>query len=210
MKFSAAAVILPLLLIPACATQEPVKTARSLPETPDPGGAKKLTGEWVFAMKVGDREVDGKLHFTYEGGSVAGSFTGTGGESTELADIRVSKDEFAWTIPGDRETEVLTGAFASDGTLSGKMALIRKQASGQSPDGGGSSGEGGGTGGQSPSGYGSGGGRHGHHGGGGGHRGNGSRTATWTAVPAPKDSEHDSPKTSNAANRGFGSSLRRA
>jgi hypothetical protein len=201
----------PFLLLSACASQQPVKAARSLPATPDPAGAKKLSGDWVFAMKVGDRDVDGKLHFTDDGGAVAGSFTATGGESIDLADIRVSKDEFAWTIPGDRGTEVLTGAFASDGTLSGKMTFVRKHSSGE-PSGGGSEGEGG-AGGESPgSGYGGGGGgHHGHHGArGSGNRSGGSRTATWTAVPAPKDSEPDSPKPSDAARRGVASDLPRA
>jgi hypothetical protein len=201
MKLFAAGSVL-CLLLSACASQGPVETARSLPETPDPAGAKKLSGEWVFAMKVGDRDVDGKLHFSYDGASVAGSFMATGGESIELADIRVSKNEVAWTIPGERGTEVLTGAFASDGTLSGKMSFERKPGGGEPPNDGGSAGEGRGADGQAPGGYGSGGGRHGHHGGAGGaHRGGGSRTGTWTALPAPKDSEHDSEKPSSAANR---------
>jgi len=37
------------LLLTACASQPPVKAARSLPETPDPAGAKRLSGDWVFA-----------------------------------------------------------------------------------------------------------------------------------------------------------------
>jgi len=200
------------LLLTACASQPPVKAARSLPETPDPAGAKRLSGDWVFAMKVGERDVDGKLRFTYDGCAVAGSFTATGGESTALVDIRVSKDEVAWTIPGDRGTEVLTGAFASDGTLSGKMTFVRKHASGEASDGGASPGEGGASGESPGNGYGGGGGgHHGRHGArGSGNRSGGSRTATWTAVPAPKDSEPDSPKPADAARRGVASDLLRA
>jgi len=197
-----AAAVLSLFLLPACASQEPVKTARSLPETPDPAGAKRLSGDWVFAMKVGDRDVDGRLHFTWDRGAVAGSFTATGGETTELADIRVSKDEFAWTIPGERGTEVLTGAFASDGTLSGRMTFVRKHASGGPPEGRESSDAGAAGGEARGGGNGGGGGRHGHHGGrGGSARNGGSRTATWTAVPAPRDSGADSAKPEDAANR---------
>jgi hypothetical protein len=193
MRIFPAVAILPLLLISACATQEPVKTAKALPETPDPAGAKRLSGDWVFAMKTGDREVDGKLHFSYDGRAVAGSFTAIDGNASELTDIRVSKDQFAWTIPGDRGTEILTGGFATDGTLSGRMAFIRKTREG-SPEGGGSSDGGGGSSGEgSGGGYGggSGGGRHGHHGGG-SRRSGASRSSTWTAVPAPKTSESDS------------------
>jgi hypothetical protein len=202
MRILPAAAILPLFLISACATQEPVKTAKVLPETPDPAGAKRLAGDWVFAMKIGDREVDGKLRFSYDGRAVAGSFTTLDGNASELADIRVSKDQFAWTIPGDRGTEVLTGGFASDGTLSGKMAFVRRTRN-ANPEGGGSSeGGGGSTGEGSGGGYGggSGGGRHGHHGGG-SRQNSGGRTATWTAVPAPKVSEPDS--KSPAAGAGF-------
>ena len=170
-----------------CASTDTTKTARSLPETPDPATANRIAGDWVYAMKNGDREVDGKLHFAWDGTTVSGSFTGLGGKPTDLADLRVWKDQVAWTIPGDRGTQVIVGEFQKDGTLSGKTSFARKARNGEgesTPDSGGS--EGG-----SQGGYGGGGG--GHHGGGGRHGGSRgashsqSPSGTWSAVPVPKD-----------------------
>jgi hypothetical protein len=180
-----------------CASTDTTKTARSLPETPDPATAKRISGDWVYAMKNGDHEVDGKLHFTWDGTTISGSFTGLGGKPTDLADIRVSKDEVAWTIPGDRGAQVVVGEFQKDGTLAGKTSFARKSGTGESGAGEGSSGSGddgtgsgsrGGYGGGGGGGYGGGGGHHGgRHGGQGGSRGNRSPSGTWSAVPVPKD-----------------------
>ena len=182
-----------------CASTDTTKTARSLPETPDPATAKRIAGDWVYAMKSGDREVDGKLHFAWDGTTVSGNFTGLGGKPTDLADVRVWKDQVAWTIPGDRGTQMIVGEFQKDGTLAGKTSFARKARSGEggdsteSPD----SGEGGSQGGNggTSGGYGGGGGGYGggggHHGGGrhGGSRGGShgqSPSGTWSAVPVPK------------------------
>jgi hypothetical protein len=166
-----------LVLISGCASRD---AATGFPETPDPAAARRLAGDWVFTMKTADREIDGRLHFSYDGSFVSGSFTEMGGDVREISDVRVSKDRMAWKIAGDRATEQLTGSFSGDGSLSGQMTLVRKHESGdegneQAPQDGGSRG-----------GYGHGGG-HGRHGGGGGAHRSGERSpAKWTAVPAPK------------------------
>ncbi|HET7452790.1 MAG TPA: hypothetical protein VFL12_08625 [Thermoanaerobaculia bacterium] len=179
-----------------CASTDTTKTARSLPETPDPATAKRIAGDWVYAMKNGDHEVDGKLHFAWDGTTVSGNFTGLGGKPTDLADIRVWKDQVAWAIPGDRGTQVIVGEFQKDGTLAGKTRFARKTRNGEGgdstePDNGGSGdGSQGGSGGGGSGGYVGGGG--GHHEGGrrhGGSRGGShgqSPSGTWSAVPVPK------------------------
>ncbi len=115
--FAAAAFLGLLVLLPGCASRD---ANSSLPETPDPAGARRLAaGDWVFTMKVGDREIDGKLHFSYDSSLLTGSLTDIGGGVRELSDIRVSKDRVAWKIAEDRTTEQIKGSFAEDGSLSG-------------------------------------------------------------------------------------------
>jgi hypothetical protein len=169
-----------------CASTE---KRQPFPDNPDPAGARRLAGDWIFAMKGNDREIDGKLHFAYDGSFVTGSFTEIGGEAQPLSDIRVSKDAMAWKLAGERSVELLAGSFAEDGTLSGTMTRVRKH-----DEGSGSGDERSGTPGDaSSSGYGGHGG-HGRHGGGGHRSGGGEGHAVkWTAVPAPKaaDEKHD-------------------
>ena len=187
MKNSAVAVLAFLILVlGACASSDARRDARDpFPETPDPAGARRLAGDWVFSMKVADHEIDGKLHFSYDGTFLAGSFTDMSGVVLPLADIRASKDRMAWKLADDRGTEQLAGSFAGDGTLSGTMTRVRRRESKPQGD---ASGEGDTPPDEPPRGHG--GGR--HHGGGGhgGGRSGGASSAKWSAVPAAKS---DSP-----------------
>lgn len=186
-KISAAAALAGLLLIAACASRDARRNARDpFPDPPDPAGARRLAGDWVFAMKAADHEINGKLHFSYDGTFVTGTFTDMAGTVRPLAEIRASKDRMAWKLADDRGAELFIGSFADDGTLSGAMTRVRKGDSQSSDDQGGDSGSGSDTppAEQPPGGRGHGG---GHHRGGGSHGGTRSRgSAKWSAVPAPK------------------------
>ncbi|MGH9443681.1 MAG: hypothetical protein ACRD16_15565 [Thermoanaerobaculia bacterium] len=177
-----------LALIVGCASTEREK---SLPDTPDPSGARRLARDWIFTMKAGPREIDGKLHFSYDGSFVTGSFTEIGGEVRRLSDIRVSKDRMVWKIDDGRGVEQLTGSFSEDGTLTGTMTRARKkEAESATDEGNEGSAEGGSQegmpGGEGSRGYGRGGNRGRHGGGHGGGENRQRSSATWTAVPAPK------------------------
>ena len=186
-KLSAAAGLAVFLLIPACASRDTRRNARDpFPDTPDPAGARRLAGDWVFTMKTADHEIDGKLHFSYDGTFLAGTFTDMAGTVRQLAEIRASKDRMAWKLADDRGAELFAGSFADDGTLSGAMTRIRKRDS-QSSDDQGSDSSGGSD--NPPADQPQGGRGHGggHHRGGGSHGGTrSSGGAKWSAVPAPK------------------------
>jgi hypothetical protein len=186
-KFCAAAILAGLLLVPACASRDTRRNARDpFPDTPDPAGARRLAGDWVFAMKTADHEIDGKLHFSYDGAFLTGAFTDMAGTVRQLAEIRTSKDRMAWKLPDDRGAEQFIGSFGDDGTLSGAMTRVRKRDSQSSDDQGGDSGSGSDNppAEQPQGGHGHGG---GHHRGGGSHGGTrSSGSAKWSAVPAPK------------------------
>jgi hypothetical protein len=168
-----------ILVIAACASRD----ARGpFPDTPDPAGARRLAGDWVFAMKVADHEIDGKLHFAYDGTYVTGSFTDMSGAVRQVTEIQASKDRVAWKLADDHGAEQLTGSFSDDGTLSGTMTRSRKRDSeGEGETSGGSENP---AGEQPRGGYGHGGGH--HHGGGGHGGGRSSGNAKWSAVPAAK------------------------
>lgn len=181
MKKSAAAALALSIFLAACASRD---AGGPFPDTPDPAGARRLARDWVFTMKDGDHEIDGKLHFSYDGTYLMGTFTDMGGAARQLTEIRASKDRVAWKLADERAAELLTGAFAEDGTLSGTMTRIRKtESEGEGNGGGGSAGP---AGEQPRDGYGHGGGHH-HGGGHGGGRSRGNASAKWSAVPAPKE-----------------------
>jgi hypothetical protein len=177
MRLLAAAAIAVSLFLAACASRD---AATAFPETPDPAGARRLAGDWVFAMNSGDREIDGKLHFAYDGTFVSGTFTEVGSDARPISDVRVSRDRVAWKVEVGRATEAFTGALDSDGSLDGQMTVARNHGSpgdGEEPAPESQ---------RPPGGHGSGGG-HGRHGGAGaGHRSGARTSAKWTAVPAAR------------------------
>jgi uncharacterized membrane protein YgcG len=177
MKFLAGAIPV-FLLLSACASRD---AAIAFPETPDPAGARRLEGDWILAMKTGDREIDAKLHFAYDGTFVSGSFTEVGSNARPISDVRVSRDRMAWKIDRGRDVQEFSGSLDRDGSLSGQMTIARNHGStgdGEEPAP---------ASGRSSGGHGSGGG-HGRHGGagGGGRRSTARAPAKWTAVPAAK------------------------
>jgi len=175
MKSPAAGAIPVLLLLAACASRE---AATAFSETPDPAGARRIEGDWILAMKTVDREVDGKLHFAYDGTFVSGSFTEVGRDARPISDVRVSRNRVAWKIDGGRDVEEFSGSLASDGSLSGQMTIARRPASpgdGKEPA----------PEGEHP-GHGAGGGRGRRGASGGGHGGDPRTAAEWSAVPAPR------------------------
>ena len=173
--------VFPLLVFAACASDD--ASRRELPKGVDPAGARRLAGDWIFAMKAPEREIDGRLRFSWDGSILTGSFTEIGNDAREISDVRVSRDRLAWSIDGERSRQQFEGAFEPDGTLSGKMTRVRNRDAASEPS---DAGEGAPPDSGSGGGYGRGGGR-GHHGGGHRSRGGGTSPAKWTAIPAPRD-----------------------
>lgn len=76
-----------------CSTAKP-----AAPASPPVPAVKPeaLVGNWLVETRVGEQSIEGKLHFTYESGILAGSLTGPDGNSQELTDIVIDGSKISW------------------------------------------------------------------------------------------------------------------
>lgn len=151
-----------------------------------------IVGTWLFAMKMGDRSIEGRLHFTAEAGVPAGSLTGSDGNERELSNIKIEGDRISWDIAGQRVTQHAEGTVSGSsmkGTIKTKMTGGRGGGRGRDTDGDSDDGA------RPPSGGG------GYRGGGRGRgrsgSGGGAREITWSAFKtvAPPPGESNRPAT---------------
>jgi len=156
----------------------------------DPAAARALSGTWVFTMKDGDHETDGKLRFSFDGIAVSGAFVGQDDVERRLSNIQVAGGKVSWEMEGQRGTQRALGKADKD-TMDGTLKRLPKDQDSSEgaaePDrgSGGNGGQWGGHGGGTGGGH-----RHSHSGG--GSRG-GSRTITWTATRSVAADETPSP-----------------
>ena len=140
-----------------------------------------LAGDWMLETRVGDQSHEGKLHFSFTGGVLAGSVYDAEGNSREMKNIAVKGDKISWEA-GNQKYEGTAGSLAMKGTVSRAARRQGRQGGGEDEDSG-SAGP--------PPGRGSGGGYgRGGRGGRSGGRGGGGSTAkaSWSAyksVPSP-------------------------
>lgn len=169
------------------------------PPPPRPAAVKSvppeaLAGNWLFAVQMGGRTIEGSLHFSVVRGVLAGTWTSSEGREFELEHVAIDGNGVSWESDGP------SGRMRASGKIDGSsMKGTMKRAGRSSGDGrGGSAGSGASGSGQTapppngepgdtPSGTGdtSGGGRMGGRGRGSGRggRGRGGATGavTWTA-----------------------------
>ena len=157
-----------------CSTAKPAP-----PASPTPVPAVKpeaIVGYWLVETRVGEQSIEGKLHFTYEGGILAGSLTGPDGNSQELTDIVIDGSKISWDA----------GNLHSEGTVDGMSMKGKSKRVARRRQEGESDGDSGSSGGGSP--VRGGGGRGGRMG---GRRGGGgaAREITWSAYKTVPPSE---------------------
>jgi hypothetical protein len=158
-----------------------------VPITPE-----KLAGNWLVEMKMGDRKVEGSLHFALTAGVLVGTFTRSDGAEQELKDIELKGNEVAWDVEaggGKQHSRATVDGTSMKGSV--KRSSARRRSGQRGGGSGGDTADGDrpaepSDGGAPPEGGGSGGSYGGRHGGGrrggsGGGRGSGSSDITFVA-----------------------------
>lgn len=180
-----------VLAVGRCASAPPPPPAQPAAVKSVPPEA--LAGNWLFAVKMGGRTIEGSLHFSVVRGVLAGTWTSSDGREFELEHVAIDGDGVSW------ESEGPAGRMRASGKIDGSSMKGTMKRAGRSSNGSGASGSGqagsgqttpppNGEPGDTPSGSGdtSGGGRSGGRGRGSGRggRGRGGSTGgavTWTA-----------------------------
>ncbi len=118
MVTSAIRLALAVTVLLVCARCASVPSADSI----DKSSASGIAGEWGIQMKEGGHNVEGTLHFSFDGTAVVGSYLGPDGESRELENVRVTDGKIYWQM--EQKTGSMTARGAINGTImTGKMKL---------------------------------------------------------------------------------------
>jgi len=163
-------------------------TAPSSPASAPPPAVRRvanvspdaLAGNWLLAVQLGGRTVEGSLHFSVIHGVLAGTWTSADGREFELSKIAIDGDGVSWESDGPAGRMAASGKI--DGSsMKGTMKRVARakgdsgSAGSNPPPDGETAGNGDSTGGGGRGGRGRGG------RGGRGRGGSGASTVTWTA-----------------------------
>src|SRR5258708_11642878 len=90
---SAVAFVVAVSFSAACAPAPPPARARPPERRVVHVPPEALAGNWLLAIQMGGRTIEGSLHFSLERGVLAGTWTSSEGREFELSKIELDGDE---------------------------------------------------------------------------------------------------------------------